>query len=65
MSENAINTPHGALACLLRAHWGKRRLRFLQFWGRNKSRALARFIREGAESGLWGDEITPNIMAWG
>jgi len=20
-------------------------------------------IREGAESGLWGDEITPNIMA--
>ena len=26
---------------------------------------LARFIREGAESGLWGDEITPNIMAWG
>ena len=26
---------------------------------------LARFIREGAESGLWGDQITPNIMAWG
>jgi hypothetical protein len=27
--------------------------------------ALASFIREGAESGLWGDQITPNIMAWG
>jgi hypothetical protein len=26
---------------------------------------LARFIREGAQSGLWGDQITPNIMAWG
>jgi hypothetical protein len=26
---------------------------------------LTRFIREGAESGLWGDQITPNIMAWG
>ena len=26
---------------------------------------LARFIREGAESGLWGDEITPNMMAPG
>jgi hypothetical protein len=24
---------------------------------------LARFIREGAEDGLWGDEITPNMMA--
>jgi hypothetical protein len=27
--------------------------------------ALARFIREGAQSGLWGDEITPNMMAPG
>ena len=26
---------------------------------------LARFIREGAQDGLWGDQITPNIMAWG
>jgi len=25
---------------------------------------LTRFIREGAQSGLWGDQITPNIMAW-
>jgi hypothetical protein len=29
------------------------------------ARLLTLFIREGAESGLWGDEITPNIMAWG
>ena len=26
---------------------------------------LARFIHEGAESGFWGDEITPNIVAAG
>jgi len=26
---------------------------------------LTRFIREGAQSGLWGDEITPNMMAPG
>ena len=29
------------------------------------SKALTRFIREGAESGLWGDQITPNMMAPG
>jgi hypothetical protein len=28
-------------------------------------RRLTRFIREGAQSGLWGDEITPNMMAPG
>ena len=27
--------------------------------------SLARFIHEGAESGLWGDEITSNMMASG
>src|SRR5271157_4742640 len=26
---------------------------------------LARFIHEGAQGGLWGDEITPNMMASG
>jgi hypothetical protein len=29
------------------------------------AQCLARFIREGAQSGLWGDQITPNIMASG
>ena len=28
-------------------------------------RPLARFIREGAQDGLWGDQITPNMMAPG
>src|SRR5271157_5680473 len=26
---------------------------------------LTRFIHEGAQGGLWGDEITPNMMASG
>jgi hypothetical protein len=30
-----------------------------------KVKGLARFIREGAQSGLWGDQITPNMMAPG
>jgi hypothetical protein len=30
-----------------------------------RSDALARFIREGAQGGLWSDEITWNMMAWG
>jgi hypothetical protein len=33
--------------------------------GEDKNKRLTRFIREGAQSGLWGDEITPNIMAPG
>jgi hypothetical protein len=35
-------------------------------WGKYlKEIDLARFIHEGAESGFWGDEITPNIVAAG
>lgn len=29
------------------------------------AQSLARFIREGAEDGLWSDEITSNMMASG
>jgi hypothetical protein len=36
---------------------------FLLVSGTNE--ALARFIREGAQDGLWGDQITPNMMAPG
>src|SRR5271157_5355134 len=32
---------------------------------RNLAKDLTRFIHEGAQGGLWGDEITPNMMASG
>jgi hypothetical protein len=42
--------------------------RTVRIWDATSGREihmLARFIREGAQDGLWGDQITPNIMAWG
>ena len=37
-------------------------LRRFQKWARLHPFALVRIIREGAESGVWGDEIAPKMI---